>query len=143
MSVPEGRNPMFLRAAALLSAALLCVLLYGQVVVSKNHKVMIFGGDKHDVYLGCLSCNASAHDSVLNTYGPHGSKYGNESIWNHYSEYGSKYSDYGVCNKYANEPPVIVDEQGNSYGRLTMNKYHSEIGGGRNLVAWLEEEVCE
>lgn len=58
---------------------------------------MIFGGEGHSTYLGCLSCSEYATDSLLNTYGDHGSRYSNESVWNHYSDFGSRYSNYGAA----------------------------------------------
>jgi hypothetical protein len=106
-------------------------------------KLMIFGGLDHKTYLGCLNCSQYATDSVSNEYGQHGSRYSSESIWNHYSEYGSAYSLYGVCNAYATDPPVIVDAAGKYYGRLTLNKYHAELGAGANYYNWLEQSVCE
>jgi hypothetical protein len=106
------------------------------------HKIMIFGGEGHKTYLGCLNCSEYATDSVTNSYGTHGSSYGSESIFNHYSEYGSAYSSYGACNSYASDPPVIVDESGTYYGRLTLNTYHSEIASGRNFLSWLTA-VCK
>jgi hypothetical protein len=39
-------------------------------------------------------------------------------------------------------PPVIVDEEGKYYGRLTLNIYHSELGMGSKLRGWLNQEVC-
>ena len=98
-----------------------------------SHKIMIFGGQDHKTYLGCLNCSEYATDSVTNSYGPHGSAYASESIFNHYSEYGFAYSTYGACNPYASDPPVIVDESGNYYGRLTLNEYHPEISSGKNF----------
>src|ERR1700686_673004 len=50
-------------------------------------KLMIFGGIDHKSYLGCLSCNEYASDSVFNSYGSNGSAYSGQSIWNHYSEF--------------------------------------------------------
>jgi hypothetical protein len=60
-------------------------------------KLMIFGGMDHKTYLGCLSCNEYASDSVFNSYGSNGSAYSSQSIWNHYSEFGSAYSTYSAC----------------------------------------------
>lgn len=71
-------------------------------------KLMIFGGEGHKTYLGCLSCSEYATDSVFNQYGNYGSRYAIDSVWNHYSDFGSRYSNYGACNPYANDPPVIV-----------------------------------
>jgi hypothetical protein len=38
-----------------------------------QQKLMLFGGAGHRSYLGCLSCNEIASDSVLNAYGNFGS----------------------------------------------------------------------
>ncbi len=104
---------------------------------------MIFGGEDHRTYLGCLSCSEYSSDSVLNEYGTHGSPYSSESIWNHYSQFGSRYSSYGACNEYANDPPIIVDPEGTFHGRLTLNAYHSQLGIGAHYRDWLQNKVCE
>jgi len=49
-----------------------------------------------------------------------------QSIFNPYSQFGSRYSAYSACNPYATDPPVIVDENGNYYGRLTVNTYYGD-----------------
>jgi hypothetical protein len=100
-------------------------------------KMMIFGGEGHKTYLGCLNCSEYAADSVRNQYGTHGSAYSSESIFNHYGQYGSAYSAESACNEYANDPPVIVDESGRFYGRLTLNRYHPQLGVGASFMAWL------
>lgn len=104
-------------------------------------KLMLFGGVDHKIYLGCLNCSEYATDSVKNTYGTHGSAYSQDSIFNHYSQYGSPYSTESACNEYASDPPVIVDQDGKFYGKLTLNRYAREIGAGVQLVAWLSA-VC-
>jgi hypothetical protein len=106
-------------------------------------KVMIFGGEDHRTYLGCLNCSEYATDSIFNSYGSHGSRYATESVWNHYSEFGSAYSNEGACNPYANDPPVMVNSDGSFYGRLTLNVYHSQFGIGAKYHDWLEQTVCE
>lgn len=104
---------------------------------------MIFGGSGHKTYLGCLSCSEYATDSVFNEYGQHGSEYSTESIHNEYGQYGSRYSAYSPCNPYASDPPVVVDQNGNYYGRLTVNRYHAEgTFGDADVLAWLEL-VCD
>lgn len=109
----------------------------------QSTKLMIFGGTDHKTYLGCLNCNEYATDSVFNSYGTHGSPYSSESIWNHYSEYGSQYSIYSACNPFASDPPVIVDQNGTYYGRLTLNEYHPQRGSGTSYFNWLKNKVCE
>jgi hypothetical protein len=106
-------------------------------------KLMLFGGEGHSTYLGCLSCSQYAVDSVFSEYGDHGSRYSGTSIWNHYSDFGSRYSNYGACNPYANDPPVIVDSDGMFYGRLTLNAYHPQVGAGTRYRDWLMSTVCE
>jgi hypothetical protein len=108
---------------------------------SSGSKLMLFGGQGHKVYLGCLNCSQYATDSVLNMYGSHGSPYGTESIFNKYSNFGSRYSTYSACNPYATDPPVIVDENGNYYGRLTVNRYNGQ-GANSELLAWIAG-VCQ
>ena len=110
---------------------------------SYSVKLMLFGGPDHKTYLGCLNCNEYASDSVLNSYGTHGSEYSSESIWNHYSQFGSAYSMYGACNPYATDPPVIVDPNGTYYGRLTLNQYHPQLAAGARFYQWLAGRVCK
>lgn len=114
-----------------------------QASAPNSPKLMIFGGQDHRTYLGCLNCSEYASDSVLNEYGEHGSRYSSSSIWNHFNEFGSAYSNFGACNAYASDPPVIVDSAGSFYGRLTLNQYHSQIGIGKNFHDWLENSVCK
>lgn len=103
---------------------------------------MIFGGEGHKTYLGCLSCSQYATDSVFNEYGSYGSRYSATSLLNAYSEFGSKYSTYSACNPYAADPPVIVDGAGNFYGRLTVNQYHPQVTRNSRFVAWIAG-VCQ
>ena len=110
-------------------------------IPSPNPKMMIFGGEGHKTYLGCLNCSEYGADSVRNQYGAHGSPYSAESIFNHYSQYGSLYSAESACNEYANDPPVIVDGTGRFYGRLTLNRYHPQLGTGASYMGWLAA-VC-
>jgi hypothetical protein len=39
----------------------------------KAQTLLIFGGDKHDVFLGCLNCNKYESSSIWNKYGENGS----------------------------------------------------------------------
>lgn len=43
-------------------------------------------------FLGRLSSNRFMTESVMNEYGPFGSKYSSTSIFNVYSQYGSEYA---------------------------------------------------
>lgn len=85
----------------------------------------LYGGDDHDVYLGCLNCNQYDSNSIWNEYGTYGNKYGANSIWNEYGTYGNPYSPVSPWNSYSSESPVVVDKNGGFYGYLTSNKYAS------------------
>lgn len=107
---------------------------------TERKKIMIFGGENHKTYLGCLSCSEYANDSVFNEFGRNGSSYSSTSIMNNYSQFGSAYSRYSACNQFANDPPVIVDEAGNYYGRLTINTIHPQFAQGKLYVEWLTQK---
>ena len=102
---------------------------------------MIFGGENHDVYLGCLSCSEYDADSVHNAYGKYGNYYNAISIHNNFGKYGSAYSSLSACNAYANNPPVVVDKDGHFYGYLTVNGSKSKAISEPEIRAWIEE-VC-
>lgn len=113
----------------------------GGSLTAGGAKLMIFGGRNHDVYLGCLNCSEYATDSVFNKYGTYGSEYSSTSIYNSYGQYGSPYSSMSPCNPYATDPPVVVDEDGNFYGYLTLNQYKSGAITDARIRAWLKG-VC-
>lgn len=124
--------------------ALLCMLmsLTGGVFAQSSSDLLIFGGRNNDVFLGCLSCPSSARDSVLNSYGPHGSPYQPQSIWNQYGTYGGRYSSYSPCNSHSQTPPILVSRQGDFYGYLTVNRHKAQRIADRTILDWLENVVC-
>lgn len=104
-------------------------------------KVLLFGGEDHRTFLGCLNCPPGAEDSVYTPGGTHGSRGASESIWNK-ATFGSPASEYSACSPYASDPPVIVEADGTYLGRLTLNRYHGQIGIGTRYYAWLRDSVC-
>lgn len=101
-----------------LMAAISCAPASAQDV-----KLLLFGGDGHTVFLGCLNCAAFDSSSVCNQYGRFGSKY-QDNIWSRYGTYGGKYSAHSPWAMYAVTPPVIVDRSGNFYGYMTVTESH-------------------
>src|SRR5438876_746569 len=83
-----------------------------QVATVPGRKIMLFGGVNHTTYLGCLSCNEFASDSVLNTSGRYGSEFQTGSIFNSFGPYGSKFQSTSACYDFATNPPVTVDNRG-------------------------------
>jgi len=107
--------------------------------------LLLFGGKNHETFLGCLNCSKYDSGSIWNKYGEYGSKYSDKSIWNKYGTFGSKYNSYSPWNKYSNDPPIIVDKDGNNYGYFTANKYFHNRTKDKSLVYILDnyEEVIE
>ena len=100
-------------------------------------RLLIFGGDEHKVFLGCLSCDEFDTDSVRNQFGSHGSQFASESILNQFGEYGSAFSTHSACNAMASDPPVVVDDSGQAYGRLTVNSSAQQIDDPK-ILGWLQ-----
>lgn len=89
---------------------------------ANSQTLNIYGGDDHDVFLGCLNCDDYNSNSIWNEYGTYGNSYDSDCIWNEYGTYGDEYSQYSPWNDYATNPPVIVDNEGNFYGYFTTNE---------------------
>ena len=104
--------------------------------VAAGSELLVFGGNGHHVFLGCLSCSKYDTDSVFNTYGTYGSRLSPESLLNPHSDYGSRDSPHGACSPYATDPPVVADRAGRHYGRLTVNKSAGPIQNS-TVLAWL------
>lgn len=77
---------------------------------------------RHGRYLGRLSANRYAPDSLSNPYGA-GSRLGANSPTNPYSRYGSPYSNRSWANPYATNPPKLYDDDGQYRGKLSANPY--------------------
>lgn len=59
-------------------------------------------------YLGELSDNPYAPDSISNPYGRFGNPYSADSVNNPYGRFGSPYSNDSINNPYARNPPIII-----------------------------------
>jgi hypothetical protein len=128
----------FFGVAFLMAIAVTSRDLSAQIVEGPSgKKLMVFGGREHDVYLGCLSCSEFSGDSMLNEFSTYGSRFSSTSIFNHFSMYGSAYSTMSACSPYASDPPVIVDNDGGFYGRLTVNRTHRQAISDQTVLAWL------
>lgn len=99
---------------------LLATLFFNQFAIGQK-SLHLYGGENHDVYLGCINCNDIDQNSIWNSIGTYGSNISNKSIWNSIGTYGSDISTYSPFNSIAAYPPAIVDKDGNFYGYLTAN----------------------
>ncbi len=104
------------------------LILFALVISSPifTQTLHLYGGQDHDVYLGCLNCNSFDINSIWNEFGTYGSKYNSKSIWNEFGTYGNEYNIYSPWNEYSLTPPVVVDKDGNFYGYFTVKKYKTK-----------------
>lgn len=108
----------------LLAAAFVFLFVLGASFPLSLYQLHIEADD--GTFLGTFE-NEYSGRSVYNQYGNYGSPYSSKSIMNKYSNYGSDYSQYSPFNQYATHAPWIVDAYGNSYGRLSVNRYASGV----------------
>jgi len=105
---------------------ILIALIFFAASLLGQKSLHLYGGQSHDVYLGCINCNDIDRNSVWNDIGVYGSNISAKSIWNDIGVYGSDLSIYSPFNSMASFPPVIVDKDGNFYGYLTTNEFRSK-----------------
>ncbi len=104
--------------------------------------LLIYGDVNRDVYLGCLNCSSYERDSVTNPRSPFASPNSQTSLYNSRGPFGSPNSDVSACSRFAENPPVVVDENGRFYGRLTVNDFHQDAIQDQQILSWLHNEVC-
>ena len=106
--------------------------------MSTNQALLLFGGNDHKTFLGCLNCGKSDDASICNKFGTYGSKFNEVSIWNKFGTYGSKFNEGSPWNKFSNSAPIIVDKNGNAYGYFSTNKFHNNRTRIKSYVTLLD-----
>ncbi len=79
-------------------------------------------------FLGLISSDCYASDSIVNKYGSYGDKYTNTSISCPYGPYGDSTSDTSARSTHANHPPVAWMFTGGRWvlqAYVTVNPYLS------------------
>ena len=99
--------------------------------------LLLFGGENHDVFLGCLTCSEYDAASVRNQIGAHGNAHSGTSILNQFGQYGNTSSALSPCNPHALHAPVIVDREGRYYGELTVNDHNNSRTRIEFLRTWV------
>ena len=129
------------QAVASLEVGVLLAVCFGPASMAQAGPpaLLLFGGQDHKTFLGCLNCAAQSQESICNEYGTFGGKYNSDSVWNKYGTYGSQYSSDSPWNKYSSPNVVIVDQQGGFYGYFTINKYARKRTTIPALVAFLDK----
>ena|SRR5947207_2598494 len=89
--------------------------------------VWIFGGSDHKTFLGCLTCEPSAVNSIFNSDGDFGHCGGLafDNLYCHtlLSAFGSTglvAEETSACGPSSTNPPVLVDPDGHYYGRFSV-----------------------
>jgi hypothetical protein len=118
----------------LLAILLISGLCFGSSATPQAPKaLLLFGGQDHKDFLGCLNCVNTSQASVCNQMGKYGSAFNTNSIWNSFGKYGSSFSEYSPWNSFADKAPIIVDKDGKSYGYFSVNAFHCD----RTRIKWL------
>lgn len=84
-------------------------------------------------FLGKVVSNRFDRESILNRYGPYGSRYSTTSIFNRYSDYGSRYGRNSVYNPHCWKPPKLVINR-RLLGFVTVNQH---VANGISTEAFL------
>lgn len=104
-------------------------------------ELLIYGGDGHDQFLGCLTCSEYSSDSICNGYGTYGNEFSSDGIWNEFSGFGNEYSSESPWNEFSssNSVPVVVDREGIFYGYFTINEYRSNaVDFASDMKEWFD-----
>lgn len=78
-------------------------------------------GSSQPQFLGRLSTNSYASDSISNPYSPNGNSFSSPSVNNSFGRYGSPLSPYSATNPYATQAPRIYGADGTYLGKMTAN----------------------
>ena len=100
---------------------------------AQTKALLLFGGVDHKIFLGCLNCSSLDNSSVCNQLGKFGSSLESNSIWNSLGTFGSSLSEYSPWNSLSDSAPIIVDEDGKSYGYFSTNSLHHD----HTQIDWL------
>lgn len=103
---------------------------------TQNSNAYLAGQD--GAFLGVVSSDQYATESICNQYGQFGSTYAAKSVWNKYGQYGGAYSLNGAYNPMGQKPPLVV-QNGQPIGILTKNP---NIKGGTDPDAFFYA-VCQ
>ena len=111
---------------------------FEEVVDRLDGKARIYSADRKD-FLGLISSNCFAKESLANQFGPYGNEFNSKSLLNEFGDYGSKFSSKSAFNDFASHPPIILmnDEV---VGYLTTNQLKTPRIDPRLLIAYLQSK---
>lgn len=137
------------RGLAMLALIAVCgCSLIAPVAKTEPKVLMIFGGEGHRVYLGCISCDSTSQLSVFNREGEYGScRPTRDSLFcrGPLAQYGaaSTLGQLSACSDYSKDPPVIVDNRGGYYGRFSVGGAFAHRDAVCSLLGrFKSDELC-
>jgi hypothetical protein len=98
---------------------------------------LLFGGENHNMFYGCLTCPMSDPTSINNSYSTYGNKLSASSVLNKFNPIRNPYDTNSMCNALAINPPIVVDGNGKFYGELTLNTARPSRTRAPYLQGWL------
>jgi len=93
-------------------------------------------------YLGKITTNRYDNDSIINRYGPYGSRFSATSIFNKFSQYGSRYGSYSINNPYCTQPPTLVIK-GKFIAYISNNRFIKERINPEDFILTVENNINE
>jgi hypothetical protein len=112
-----------------------------QAIELMDGYALLYSEEATPVYLGLVSSNCYASDSIINDYGTYGSVYAAKSIRNQYGSYGSPYAGYSAFNDFTSTPPIawMPSQQGYyAFAYITTNTIKSPRVDSTYLIAYLK-----
>lgn len=92
-----------------------------------------------NTFLGEVTGNKFAADSVCNEFGSYGSRFSNSSIFNQFGSYGSDFSSSSAYNKFTSTPPTaFCENSGKPQFYVTKNTFLSSAIDPDVLCATLQ-----
>lgn len=90
--------------------------------------LLLFGGEGHDDFLGCLNCDQYSGEAICNELGSFGNSFRSSSIFNGFGPYGNSFNQSSPWNQFSRSTsvPVVVDRDGNFYGYFTINAFRRD-----------------
>ena len=89
-------------------------------------------------FLGRITVNEVASDSILNEVGRYGSEVSSTSIFNQVGRYGSEVSSLSPFNEVTSTPPQIVNRSGQFVAYLTKNSVKTPAVDPHLLIGLLK-----
>lgn len=104
------------------AAIILCCSFFVSAHSANAQRLLIWGGENHRTFLGCLNGSPLDSESIWNAFGDYGNHFNSTCIWNSFGDFGNPFSSYSPWNEFTTTPPGIYDSKGKFYGYLTRNK---------------------